>query len=299
MKQPMNRRAFLQSAGAITAGVGLMSITKPVLADNAAKGAPHAEKLGWRLGCQAWTFNDTTFFDAIDKTASLGLHYIEAFPGQKLSAAKPKVQMGDKLSAEDRKEVKQRLSDNGVKVVSFGVGGYSRAIFEFAKDMGLENIVSEPPFDAFDQIDKLCEEHQINVALHNHARPSRYWDPDIVLRACKDHSKRIGACCDIGHWLRSNINPVEALKKLEGRIIEFHFKDLNHYGKEVKDIHRDAFDVPWGTGKSDVKAILIEVKRQGVKGLFNVEYEHNYGKSLPEIAQSVAYFDKIAEELGG
>ena len=54
-----------------------------LLAAALANGAPNAEKLGWRLGCQAWSFKQFTFFEAIDKTASLGLHYIEAGPGQK------------------------------------------------------------------------------------------------------------------------------------------------------------------------------------------------------------------------
>ena len=88
MLQHIDRRAFLWTAGTLAAGAGTMAIANSALrADSPAKGAPHAEKLGWRLGCQAWTFNDTTFFDAISKTASLGLHYIEAYPGQKLSAA--------------------------------------------------------------------------------------------------------------------------------------------------------------------------------------------------------------------
>jgi len=55
--------------------------------------------------------------------------------------------------------------------------------------------------------------------------------------------------------------------------------------------------VPWGTGKADVKAILQEVHRQGLKAVFSIEYEHNWLESLPEIAQSVAYFDKVAAEL--
>jgi sugar phosphate isomerase/epimerase len=38
--------------------------------------------------------------------------------------------------------------------------------------------------------------------------------------------KRIGACCDTGHWVRSGLHPVECLKKLEGRILGFHLKDV-------------------------------------------------------------------------
>ena len=46
---------------------------------------------GWRLGAQAYTFRKFTFFEAVDKTASLGLNWIEAYPGQSLSKEKPKV----------------------------------------------------------------------------------------------------------------------------------------------------------------------------------------------------------------
>jgi sugar phosphate isomerase/epimerase len=199
--------------------------------------------------------------------------------------------MGPGLTADQRKDVKSRLADAGVKLVCFGVTGSDRATFDFAKDMGIETIVSEPAFDAFDELDKLCEEYQINIALHNHPEPSRYWNPDTVLEHCKGHSKRIGACADTGHWMRSGINPLDAVKKLEGRIISFHFKDLNKYGKQ------DAHDVPWGTGKADVKAILQEVLRQGLKAVFSIEYEYHWENSLPEIAECVKYFDKVAAEL--
>jgi sugar phosphate isomerase/epimerase len=286
--QHVNRRTFLLAAGAVTAGAGLAG--SRLWAAEKGKGAPHAEKLGWRLGCQAWTFNDVTFYDAIDKTALLGLHYIEAFPGQKLSPDKPDVKFGEGMSEEVRKEVKKRLADNGVKLVNFGVTGASKSTFDFALDMGIETIVSEPPLDAFDMLDKLCEKYQINIALHDHPKPSRYWNPDTVLEVCKDRSRRIGACADTGHWMRSGIRPVDALKKLEGRIISFHFKDLNEYSP-------DAHDVPWGTGRGDVKGMLTEVKRQGIKPVFSVEYEYHFGKSLPEIAESIAYFDKVAAEL--
>jgi sugar phosphate isomerase/epimerase len=222
----------------------------------------------------------------------LGLHFIEAFPhGQKLSPSNSAI-FGPKLSAENRKEVKKHLADKGVKLVNMGVGPYDRDAFEFAKDMGIETLVSEPKPrpEEFDAIDKLCEEYKINLALHDHPRPSTYWSPDIVLKVCEGRSKRIGACCDTGHWMRSDIKPVDALKKLEGRIISFHMKDLNEYGMK-------AHDVPWGTGRGDVKGMLTEVKRQGIKPVFSMEYEHQF--TMADLAQCVAYFDKVAVELAG
>ncbi|MFZ1934941.1 MAG: TIM barrel protein [Thermoguttaceae bacterium] len=286
----MNRRDFLKTSGAVGAGVGLTALSgSPSLAADLSKGAPNAEKLGWRLGCQSYTFNRFTFFDAVDKTASLGLHYIEGYPGQpiskKLSAA-----MGADMTVAQRSEVLKKLSDSGVKLVNFGVGGYDRKQFEFAKEMGVETLVAEPNEGDFDAVDKLCSEFQINLAIHDHPKPSHYWNPDTVLKVCRGRSKRIGACADTGHWARSGLNPVECLKKLAGRIVSFHFKDLNKMGM-------DAHDVPWGTGICGVKAMLREIRRQGLKAVFSIEYEYHWENSLPEIAKCVAYFDSTAINL--
>jgi len=299
MKTNYRRRAFLMGSSALAIGAMIpwrFGVLNAATVEKLAEGAPHAEKLGWRLGCQAYSFNRFTFYEAVEKTAAVGLRYIEAYPGQRLSQEKPDVKTDHNLSVQDRLEVKKRLADAGVTLVNYGVvrlsadEGENRKVFDFAKDMGIETIVSEPPFDAFDVIEKLCEEYQINVALHNHPQPSIYWNPDTVLKVCEGRSKRIGACADTGHWMRSNINPLEAIKKLEGRIISFHFKDLNDYG-------RGAHDVPWGTGKADVPALLREIKRQGIKAVFSIEYEYNWENSLPEIAECVKFFDKVAAEL--
>jgi sugar phosphate isomerase/epimerase len=287
----MNRRDFLRTTGAVGAGMGLtlLSNNSCLSAAELAKGAPNAEKLGWRLGCQAYTFNRFTFFEAVDKTASLGLHCIEAYPGQRISKDLPAA-MGADMSAADRKEVLKKLSDSGVKLVNFGVGGYDRKDFEFAKDMGVETLVAEPNEGDFDAIDKLCAEFAINLAIHNHPKPSHYWNPDTVLKVCKGHSNRIGACADTGHWPRSGLNSVECLKKLEGRIISLHFKDLNQQGLL-------AHDMPWGTGVCDVTAMMTELHRQKLKAVFSIEYEYHWDNSLPEIAQCVAYFDQVAAKL--
>jgi sugar phosphate isomerase/epimerase len=297
----MNRRSFLQTTSALAAGsLAVGPIQNAWAAFDGPKGAPNAEKLGWRPCCQAWTFNyyapdasakveKLSFVESVDKTHDLGIHFIEAFPGQNLSKEKPSEKMGPGLSADARKDLKKLLADKGIKLVNFGVGPANKAAFDFAKDMGLETLVSEPRFNEFDALDKLVEEYQINVAIHDHPKPSPYWSPDIVLEHIKDHNKRIGACCDTGHWMRSGINPVEALKKLEGHIISFHLKDLSEFDS------RSAKDVPWGTGRGEIKAILTEVKRQGIKPVFSIEYETKF--TMPQLAQCVAYMDQVAAEL--
>ena len=295
MKNWMDRRGFLTAAGAFVGGIGFAG--RGVLAAGTGKGAPNAEKIGWRLGCQAYSFNRFTFEEAIEKTASLGLHCVEMYPGQKLSAEKPDQKTDASMSAGIRKRVKRGLKDAGVELVNFGVcplpndEDACRKTFDFAQDMGIETLVSEPAFEALDVIEKLCDEYEINLAIHNHPEPSIYWNYETVLKQCKGRSKRIGACADTGHWMRSGINPLEAIKALEGRIISFHLKDLNKYGRQ------GAHDVPWGTGEADVKALLTEIHRQKLEAVFSIEYEHNWLESLPEIAESVAYFDSVAAGL--
>jgi len=63
---------------------------------------------GWRLGIQAWTFNRFTFYEAVDKTASLGLDWIEAYPGQRLSKEKSGVNFNHDMPQNIRDEVKKR-----------------------------------------------------------------------------------------------------------------------------------------------------------------------------------------------
>jgi len=251
----------------------------------------------WKLGMQAYSFNRFTFFEAVDKTKALEMKYIEAYPGQTLSKEKPDVKTDHNMSSADRKLMLRKLSESGVKLMNYGVVGLPnneaecRKVFDFAKEMGIETIVSEPPEDAFELLDKLCEEYKINVAIHNHPKPSHYWDPDTVLKVCKGRSKRIGACADTGHWMRSGVNPLEAIKKLKGRIISLHTKDLNEFGNP------QAHDVIWGTGAGNFKEILAELDRQKFKGVFSIEYEYNWLNSMPEISGCVAYFRKTAAEL--
>jgi sugar phosphate isomerase/epimerase len=253
----------------------------------------------WHLAVQAWTYNQVTLFETIDKCKAVGVKYLEAYPGQKLSPEHKDVGFDDKLAAENRKLVKAKLKKDGIKLVNYGVCNLgdseksARKIFDFAKDMGIRTLVAEPGEKMMDVLDKLTEEYKIDVAIHNHPKQhnAHYWNPDTVLAAVKGHSKRIGACADTGHWVRSGLDPVECLKKLDGRIISLHFKDLNEKGE-------NAHDVPYGMGVCDAKAMLAALKRQGFSGVFSIEYEYHQDNPTPEVEQCVKAFHELTKELG-
>ena len=113
MKRCLNRRGFLNAVGVAGLEIGLAGAPR-LWAAEPVHGAPHAEKIGWRLGCHAYSFNRFTLFDAIEKTACLGLRSIEAYEGQKLSNYWPNVFVTEALPGDLRKSLKQKLADSGV-----------------------------------------------------------------------------------------------------------------------------------------------------------------------------------------
>jgi sugar phosphate isomerase/epimerase len=288
MKRCSNPRGFLNAVG--VAGLEIGSAGAPRLwAVEPVNGAPHAEEIGWRLGCHAYSFNRFTLFDAIERTACLGLRSIEAYEGQKLSNYWPNVFVTEALPGDVRKSLKQKLADSGAQLACDFADNESRAVFEFTKEMDAETLVTEPR-GSFDTLDKLCAEYEINVAIANHAKPTTYWSPDIVLKVCQGRSKRFGASADTAHRMRSGLNPTECLRKLEGRIISVHFRDMN-------EARMNGHDVPFGSGACDVKGMLAESYRQEIKAVFSIEYGYNVENNLPEIARCIRLFDETAAEL--
>jgi sugar phosphate isomerase/epimerase len=251
-----------------------------------------AEKLGWQMAIHERTFMDFPLYEAMDKTAALGLHYMSLSANVKLDG---KSIPTSKLTAEQIAGIKKHLADKGLTLVNAYVPlpadeASCRKEFEFAKKMGIDILVGEPSEDALDTIEKLCKEYNIRVAIHDHPQPSRYWNPTNVLAAIKGRGPLMGACADTGHWVRSGLDPVECLKTLEGHVFCLHFKDLSAKS-------RKAHDVPWGTGVSNCKGMMEELKRQGFHGAFCVEYEYHYENSMPEVAECVKFFNKTCDEL--
>ncbi len=299
MNERCNRRGFLKTAGILGTGLSIAAMgrmahsgeTQPTTA------FPNAESLGWHLSASQYTFRRFALDQSLGMIESLGFRHVEPAFFLKLDSKRPALKVNEALSAKDRQQLKAQLADHGIDMASYYVNltGDRKACiatFEFAKEMGVQTLVAEPPASALGMIEKLCDRYAINLAIHNHPKPSsKYWDPDAVVAACKGRGKHIGACCDVGHWARSGLDTVACLKKLEGRIIELHLKDVIETGNPK------ARDVPLGTGKANFRAVLEELKRQKFHGLMVVEYEHDSPKLEQETAQCAAFVETTAKQL--
>ncbi len=248
----------------------------------------------WKIGVQMWTFRVFTFAEALDKVDSAGVKYIEAFWGQPLGAGM-KDSFGLRMSEASKTKLKDMLKSKDIRIVAMGVivpktREEWKQAFDLAKEFGLSYITAEPLKNQWDMVDSMAGAYGIKVAIHDHPKPNAYWSPDSVLAATVGHPN-IGSCADIGHWARNGINPVDALKKLEGHVFGVHLKDITKFG----DTH--AADTVVGKGVIDFPPIFQELKRQHFKGMFSIEHESNWYHSLPDVIETVKFYDDQVAKL--
>ena len=255
---------------------------------------------GFAIGCQAWSFNHFTVFEAIELTHKAGGKVIEFFPGQALSPEQRNVKLDHNASDEVIQQVQAQCRKFDVLPVNYGVVTVRgpeqwRKVFTFAKKLNLYGVTSEPAESDMDAIEQLVKEFDIHFSIHDHPKRAndpnyKFWDPNYVLSLVKDRDPRMGSCADTGHWLTSGVDPIEALHILKGRVMSSHLKDRDKKGPGARD-------VAWGSGAGEVRQILDELKAQNFQGNIDIEYENdmekdsstNAPRSFPDIEKSIAW----------
>ncbi|RJP20088.1 MAG: sugar phosphate isomerase/epimerase [Candidatus Omnitrophota bacterium] len=292
----IKRRDFLQTGGALAVGLGLCQ-GLPSLARENNSTTPFAEKLGWQVSVQHYTYRRFPLFEALDKVAEVGLRHIEIRSNLKLDANKPDINSDEKMPNDAIKKLKATLNDKGISVPSVfvdftGNPDQAKRIFDFWKGFDTEILVAEPPADCFDLLEELCDEYKMRLAVHNHQKGrSEYWSPEIVLEVCKDRSDSIGACCDDGQWVRSGLDPVECLNKLKGRINNFHLKDVAQKGNP------DSPNTIVGQGQANNAKSLQALMKLGYQGLIVIDFEHDTPDLQEDMARNIAFIEKQAQRL--
>lgn len=250
--------------------------------------SPFAPK-DWKLGVALYTFNRENFQGQLAKADSAGLKYVEGFTFSK-SGPELKDSAMMSLSPAGIGKLKAILGKTDLKMESiYLVGGKTVAAwkkeFEIAKQFNVKYVTAEPPKNMWDSIDSLAGVYGVKLAIHNHWKgTSAYWHPDSTLAALKGHPN-FGVCADLGHMPKSGINPVDALKKLEGHIIAIHLKDIAAYDDPK------LVDVVVGTGVIDFPAVFKELERQKFNGHIIIERDRQEKPSnLQSVIQTVKYY---------
>jgi sugar phosphate isomerase/epimerase len=183
-----------------------------------------------------------------------------------------------------QKQYRQALKAANVKLVAtytgFGQGDAAadRALFEYARAMRIECLVGDPMPEHMGTLDELVEQFGINVAIHNHGPGTRYDKIQDVLDAMAGHHARIGACIDYGHFIRSDEDPLSAIRAFGRRIYDVH----------LKDVTSDKVFTELGKGALDLEGSLKQLHKQGFEGPLVLEYEEHAEDPMPYIRECLA-----------
>jgi len=250
----------------------------------------------WKFGVALWTFHTFNFPQSLDKVDSAGIKYIEPNTFHK-AGPELKDSIILQLSPAGIEKLKALISQKGLTVKSIYIVGDSTVLswkkqFDIARQFGVSFVTTEPPLNMWDSIDSLAGAYGIRVAIHEHWKGvSHYWNPDTVLAAIKNHPN-FGACADLGHWPKSGIDPVEAVKKLSGHIIALHLKDIAAFNDPALK------DVPVGTGVVNFPAVFAELKKQNFDGYIYIERDaEDQPSNLPSVIQTVKYYNEHVGKL--
>jgi inosose dehydratase len=189
--------------------------------------------------------------------------------------------------------IKQEAEQSGVVVVGYGVVHFGKdadanhRIFEFAKRLGISYLSADPDPGSFDDLDKLVEKFDVAIGIHNHGPGHRYAKIETIAEAIKDHHSKIGCCVDTGHFLRSKIDPVDAVHAFGTRVYGVHLKD-------VKDAQ--TFTV---LGKGDLRTVdlLKALARNKYSYCLAVEYEERPENPVDDIQECLAEAARAIAEV--
>lgn len=285
----MNRSMNFLFVMTLMISVASCDSNKPVTADSTPADSVDVTK-DWKLGVALWTFHNVDFPASLNMVDSSGVKYIEPNTFHKTGIELKDSLLGQ-LSAEGIGKLKQMIVKYNLTVGSIYLAGGKtiagwKKDFDIAKEFGVKFVTAEPPITMWDSVDSLAGLYGMKVALHEHWKGvSSYWHPDSVLAAIVGHPN-FGACADLGHWPKSGIDPVEAVKKLAGHILIIHLKDIAEMNNPK------LLDVPVGTGIVNFPKVFEELKKQYFNGYIYIERDSVDARgNVPSVIQTVKYFN--------
>ena len=273
-----NRRQFLLASSAALAAASLTRV------------ANAAENSNYKLGIQLYSLRGFDVDQALKHASDLGFQQVEFYGGM-LATNAPLKQI---------QETRKKVANLGMSISAHGVNrltkdaAANRKIFEFAKTLGIPTITADPDPDSFDNLDELVKEFDIRVAIHNHGPGHRYNKAVDVLNAIEGHDARIGACADLGHYIRSGQRATEVIRLLKGRLYGIHLKDFAEMKKQTKG-------VILGQGHLDVEGVFLALKATDFpeNGAISLEYEENPKDPIEDIRQCFAIANKAMNKVTG
>jgi sugar phosphate isomerase/epimerase len=248
--------------------------------------------MSWKLGICSYSFtNKTTLAQAIQGAEKLGVRAINIKPEFHLPYASTPAEIA---------AARKMLDDAGLQLAGTGTTyltkmdeGEIRQRFEFNKALGSPLIVIGPTTETIPVIEKYVKEYNIKVAIHNHGPSDKHFPtPASALKVIGGMDRRVGLCMDVGHTIRSGVDPVAAAREAGPRLLDLHGKDL----RKQSNGSWDTVDV--GDGDIPIAGLFRQLSKMGYAGYCNLEHEVKDDERLTGMQRSFAYMRGVIAGLG-
>jgi sugar phosphate isomerase/epimerase len=187
--------------------------------------------------------------------------------------------------AEGRKEFDAaglQIMSGGVVVTYREEDRSLRSYFEYGRACRMPMLIMMPTARQLPQIEKLAQEYQIRVAVHNHGPEDKNFPtPESVYDAIRPLDQRVGVCIDVGHSARAGVDVVQAIHRCKDRLVDVHIKDLRNL-----DGHTDC---EVGKGVLPIRDILKALTAIRYTGCLSLEYEAEPENPVAGMRGSLAY----------
>ena len=152
--------------------------------------------------------------------------------------------------------------------------------FQMAKGLKVKAITTSTQVSVAEKIAPFADKHKMVVGYHGHdsENPDEFATPDSFVKAMamsKYHSVNL----DIGHFTAADFDAIAFLKEHHARITNLHIKDRKkNHGPNV----------PWGTGDTPIKDILLLLKKEKWDIPANIEFEYP-GDAVTEVTKCLQF----------
>jgi inosose dehydratase len=255
MRRHLTRRSFLVVMSATATGLALR---RP---DDAGP---------YRIGLETYTFHDVDLATTLAETKALGVGILELHDGHLPRDASPA----------DITRAQTALRQAGIKAEGVYIHdaftdseAVARPIFDYARTMGFQYINGGPKRESLPIPNRLVDEYGVQIAIHNHGPGARYETLEQVTSVL-DEYPRISSCVDIGHFARSKVDPVAAIRRIGQRAVAIHVKDVDAAGENTI----------LGQGTIDLAGVFAALRETRFTGLVVLEYEGDFDNMAARLA---------------
>lgn len=187
--------------------------------------------------------------------------------------------------------VVEQFNRAGVAIVAIGVEYLSgdpakdRPRFEWCRAAGVKHMsISFPPeamFEGLKNIERLAEEFDMKLGIHNHGGYDWLGNPTILKYIFAHCGERIGLYLDTAWAMDAKQDAVKMADQFAERLHGVHVKDF------VFDAAREPKDVIIGQGNLDLPKFVATLKQINFSGPLVIEYEGDEQNPVPALSECV------------